>query len=326
MITGRSTSGPAPLPIPAEWQPLIERYRLFLQAAGRPKTTIGTRMAHMSRIARCLGASPEEVTHDLLEVWFAHQRQWGQETRRGYRASTTGFFGWAHAAGHIPIDPSTKLPSVKAGLPTPKPAPDRIWKEALVAADARTTVMLYLACEAGLRRGEVAQVHTDDLREGFSGYQLLVHGKGAKDRLIPISDEIAAMILAGPGGHTPGRGDRGFLFPGADDGHLSARWVGKLCAVAMPGVWTMHKLRHRFATQAYQRTRNLRALQQLLGHASVATTQLYTAVDDDEMRETMLAAANSGPRPWTRWASSAAAVVVAASAATLASHAVSLVP
>ncbi|OHU75775.1 integrase, partial [Mycobacteroides chelonae] len=234
-------------------------------------------MSHMSRIARCLGESPEQVTHDLLEVWFAHQKQWGQETRRGYRASATSFFGWAHAAGHIPFDPSTKLPSVKAGPPTPKPAPDRIWKEALVAADARTTVMLYLACEAGLRRSEVAQVHTDDLREGFSGYQLLVHGKGAKDRLIPVSDEIAAMILAGPGGHSPGHGDCGFLFPGADGGHLSARWVGKLCAAAMPGVWTMHKLRHRFATRAYQRTRNLRALQQLLGHASVATTQIYTA-------------------------------------------------
>ncbi|MFA4084368.1 tyrosine-type recombinase/integrase [Mycobacteroides salmoniphilum] len=280
----------------------------------------------MSRIARSLGVPPEGVTHDLLEVWFAHQRHWGQETRRGYRASATGFFGWAHEAGHLPINPSTKLPSVKAGPPTPKPAPDRIWKESLVAADKRTTVMLYLACEAGLRRGEVAQVHTDDLREGFSGYQLLVHGKGAKDRLIPISDEIAAMILAGPGGHTPGHGAHGFLFPGADGGHLSARWVGKLCAAAMPGVWTMHKLRHRFATRAYQRTRNLRALQQLLGHASVATTQIYTAVDDDEMRETMLAASDSAPRPWTRWASSAAGVVVAASAATLASHAVSLVP
>ncbi|WP_081347806.1 tyrosine-type recombinase/integrase, partial [Mycobacteroides chelonae] len=276
-MTTRSPTGPAPLPIPGAWQPLIERYRLFLQAAGRPKTTIGTRISHMSRIARCLGESPEQVTHDLLEVWFAHQKQWGQETRRGYRASATSFFGWAHAAGHIPFDPSTKLPSVKAGPPTPKPAPDRIWKEALVAADARTTVMLYLACEAGLRRSEVAQVHTDDLREGFSGYQLLVHGKGAKDRLIPVSDEIAAMILAGPGGHSPGHGDCGFLFPGADGGHLSARWVGKLCAAAMPGVWTMHKLRHRFATRAYQRTRNLRALQQLLGHASVATTQIYTA-------------------------------------------------
>lgn len=325
-MTARNASGPAPLPIPVAWQPLINRYRLFLQAAGYPKTTIGTRMSHMSRIARCLGVPPEQVTHDLLEVWFAHQNQWAQETRRGYRTSATKFFGWAHAAGHIPIDPSTKLPPVKPGLPTPNPAPDRIWKEALIAADARTTVMLHLACGAGLRRAEVAQVHSDDLREGFSGYQLLVHGKGAKDRLIPISDEIAAMVLAGPGGHTPGHGDRGFLFPGADGGHLSARWVGKLCAAAMPGVWTMHKLRHRFSTRAYQRTRNLRALQQLLGHASVATTQIYTAVDDDEMRETMLAASDSSPRPWTRWASSAAGVVVAASAATLASHAVSLVP
>ncbi|WP_238589691.1 tyrosine-type recombinase/integrase [Mycobacteroides abscessus] len=325
-MTARATSGPPPLPVPSEWQPLIDRYRLALQAVGYPKTTIGTRMSHMGRIARSMGVPPEAVTDDLLELWFARQTHWAPETRRGYRTSATKFFGWAHAAGHLPIDASAKLPSVKPGVPTPNPAPDRIWKEALLAADPRTTVMLHLACSAGLRRAEVAQVHTEDLREGFSGYQLLVHGKGAKDRLIPISDELAAMILAGPGGHTPGHGNHGFLFPGADGGHLSARWVGKLCAAAMPGVWTMHKLRHRFSTRAYQRTRNLRALQQLLGHASVATTQIYTAVDDDEMRETMLAASDTGPRPWTRWASSAAGVVVAASAATLVNHAVSLVP
>lgn len=54
--------------------------------------------------------------------------------------------------------------------------------------------------------------------------------------------------------------------------------------------WSMHCLRRRFASRAYCSTRNLRAFQKLLGHESVATTERYTAVDDDEIRATMVAA------------------------------------
>ncbi|MEC4838196.1 tyrosine-type recombinase/integrase [Mycobacteroides chelonae] len=92
----------------------------------------------------------------------------------------------------------------------------------------------------------------------------------------------------------PGSSPTGWLFPGNDNGHLSPRWVGTLCAKVMPEVWTMHKLRHRFATRAYRATRNIRAVQRLLGHASVATTQIYTAVDDHEMRAAVVGASGSG--------------------------------
>jgi integrase/recombinase XerC len=57
----------------------------------------------------------------------------------------------------------------------------------------------------------------------------------------------------------------------------------------------MHTLRHRFASRAYRGTRNLRAVQTLLGHASIATTERYTAVDDAEMRAAMVAAVGDGP-------------------------------
>jgi site-specific recombinase XerD len=68
--------------------------------------------------------------------------------------------------------------------------------------------------------------------------------------------------------------------------------VGKLVAAALGPGWSMHKLRHRFATRAYRHGgRNLRAVQALLGHSSVATTERYTAVDDDEIRAAAMAAA-----------------------------------
>jgi integrase len=115
---------------------------------------------------------------------------------------------------------------------------------------------------------------------GPAGAALLVHGKGGKLRVVPVGDDLAAAI-AGVGG---------YLFPGAEDGHLSPRWVGKLMAGALPDHWTAHTLRHRFATRAYRGSRNLRAVQTLLGHSSVATTERYTAVDDDEIRAAMMSA------------------------------------
>lgn len=296
-------SGPAPLPVPAGWDGLIEGYRQHLQAAGRSKATIATRLSHIFRIARVLDISPSRVTGRMLKSWFATQTHWSTETRRGYRNSARSFFGWAHDDGRIGTNPSVELPHVVAAVPVPKPAPDRVWKESLLAADARTSEMLELANGVGMRRAEVAQVHTRDLVESFDGYQLLVHGKGDKCRLVPVTDEVAAMIQRGAAGHTPGASTEGYLFPGNDNGHLSPRWVGRLCAKAMPDIWTMHKLRHRFATRAYRATRNIRAVQRMLGHASVATTQIYTAVDDHEMRAAVEGARGTGPQP--SWQSAA---------------------
>lgn len=275
--------------IPSEWSDIIRGYLVAQSAAGRPRTTVATRRGHLARMARELHAPPAAVTADMLVDWFGSDTNthWATETRRGYRNTIRGFFQWAYRDGRLTADLSEALEKVKASKPSPRPAPDTVWTSALLAADRRVTVMLRLAAEGGLRRGEVARVHTTDLTYSVQGAQLLVHGKGDKLRIIPINDGLAALIDLGAAGHTPGTSPNGWLFPGADDGHLSPRWVGKLCTKVMPGIWTMHKLRHRFAAKVYRGSRNLRALQVLLGHESVATTEIYTPVDDDEIRAAM---------------------------------------
>ena len=288
-----SKYGPAPRPLPPAWEPLIIEYLQSLAAAGRPSTTLGTRRSHLARMAREMQGSLSTVTVKRMKAWFASQTHWERETRRGYRNSAVGFFRWAHAEGYIATDIAAELPPISADMPVPRPAPDRVWNRAKMAADPRVMLMLRLAAEAGLRRAEVAQVHTRDLREGFDGPQLLVHGKGARERIVPITDGLAEAIERGAAGHTPGASATGYLFPGAAGGHLSPRWVGRLCADAMPDIWTMHSLRHRFATNAFRGERNLRAVQVLLGHSSVAITERYTAVDDSETRAAMLAAARA---------------------------------
>lgn len=277
--------------LPSDWEHAIEEWLDWLRAGAVPKTTLRLRRGHVRRAARILDTtSPAIVSTDLLVVAFA-RRDWSPEHRRGMRTSLIKFYEWCIARGITDTNPALALPKVPESRPRPRPATDRIWQQILMQAGPRERLMAQLAGEAGLRRAEVARVHTNDLLEEIDGWTLVVHGKGGKQRTIPVSDALAHEIAKGPGGHTIGRGRSGWLFPGQDDGHLSPDTVGKLISELMPEGWSMHKLRHRFATRAFQGTRNLLAVQEALGHASVATTQRYTAITRDDVRAAVQAAA-----------------------------------
>lgn len=218
-----------------------------------------------------------ELSEGELLAWLGSMA-WSRETRRSVYASLRAFFG--HVGRR---DLAECLPSVPAAEPLPRPTPDRELAAALRAADARTAMILRLAAEAGLRRSEIAQVHADDVGADLLGSSLLVHGKGGKLREVPISEALAAAIRLRAGG--------GWLLPGAVGGHLSARRVGELATDVLPGGWTLHSLRHRFATRAHAATSDLLAVSRLLGHASVATTQRYVATDAARLRRVANAAA-----------------------------------
>ena len=141
--------------------------------------------------------------------------------------------------------------------------------------------MLTLAVRQGLRRGEIAQVHSDDLVEDLTGWTLLVHGKGRKDRLVPLADDVAVQLAGLPAG---------WAFPGPA-GHLSAGHVGVLMARALPDGWTAHSLRHAFATKAWRKSHDLLGLATVLGHSRPETTRRYVAVDVSDLRSVVDAAA-----------------------------------
>lgn len=284
------TTTPAPHPLsyslPAAWESALGGWLTWLVAAGSSAATRRTRRAHIRSTARVLGAEhPSEVTTEHL-LAILGRPQLSLEHRRGLRASLASFYCYCLAAGVVETDPAAGLPVIRTPLGTPKPATDEIWRQILDTADCRTLLMARLAGEAGLRRAEVAQVHTNDLIDHPEGPQLIVHGKGGKQRVVPITTSLAAEIArACPHG--------GFLFPGQVDGHMSADHVGKLVSKVMPPGWSMHKLRHRFATRGYAGTGNLRAVQEALGHASVATTQRYTAVSSSDIRRVSEAAGDN---------------------------------
>lgn len=274
--------------LPQAWIDAVDGWLTWLRVGGKRPATVRLRGDHVRMIARrSKAAQPCDVTLNNLVVICSAQR-WSNEHRKGVRASLISFFNYCVKMQIVAHNPAEQLPKVGPSVPRPRPAPDDVWFDLIEGAPPRERLMALLAGEAGLRRAEVAVVHVDDLIRDMHGWSLIVHGKGGRQRVVPLTESLAAEIRQ--------FGAHGFLFPGQIDGHISPGWVGTVISELMPDGWTMHKLRHRFATRGYAGTRNLRAVQEALGHASVATTQLYTAVSNDEVRSVAAAAAMVMPR------------------------------
>lgn len=263
------------------WKNALDDWTAWLTAAGRRPGTIRLRRSQISRLAREVAPlGPWEVTAEDLVRWLARP-SWDADTRRSHRAAARGLFGWALATGRTDVDPSAALPSVPARQGRPRPAAEDVIHAALQRADARDSLMIRLGAHAGLRSCEIATSHSSRVRRDLDGWVLTVIGKGGKLRDVPLTDSLALEIRSRPG----------WTFPGRQDGHLSPAYVSRRLSWALGEGVTGHQLRHRFGSAAYAHERDLRAVQVLLGHASVATTQLYTAVPDGALRRAVLAAA-----------------------------------
>lgn len=269
------------LTTPASWARDLELWRAWMHASGRPLSTVKIRTYHLRRFALFCGVDPFEATHDQMVEHLAGNG-WAPATQRSVRASLRSFYGWAHAMGRARSNPAALLPSVATPVGHPRPADDESVLVGLASGEQRTRMMVALGSTVGLRASEIAAVHSDHVLRSTGGWSLTVLGKGRRTRTVPISSDLARTLrLAG-----------GYLFPGKIDGHLSGAYVSKLVSAALPQGVTAHMLRHRFASRAYRNSgHNIRAVQMLLGHSSVATTQVYTAVDDDELRRAALSAA-----------------------------------
>lgn len=258
------------------WVGEVEAFLEHQKAGGKPPTTCRARMEHLHHLARRVDApSPWEVTGADL-IAYTGRQEWAKETRRSRRASFLAFWRWGVATGRVARVEAEALPVVRATPPRPRPAPDAVYREALLRAPARETLMLRLAAEVGMRRAEVAQVHTRDLLDDLVGWSLVVHGKGDRERVVPLPGSLARSIQDAP---------TGYLFPGDwGPGHLSPAYVGKRIRDLMPEGWTMHTLRHRFGTRAYALRSDLLLVQEMLGHASPSTTRRYVELDRRRMR------------------------------------------
>lgn len=257
------------------WQDAIEEWMVFLRATSKPETTIGLRNYQMRRFARDHKDTPPWlVTLDHMLVWLA-SFNWQPETRRSYRATLRSFYHFGHVTGRIDHDPSALLPPITPPITESRPAPEEYFRAAIKQATPRVRLMVELAGFVGMRRGEVAIAHRDDVQPDLEAWSMLVHGKGRRERMVPLLPGLAMTLRSMPAG---------YLFPGQIDGHLSPHYVGKLISATLPPGWAAHSLRHRFSNKFFEAERDLRALQEALGHASISTTQRYTRAPSGAIR------------------------------------------
>ncbi|MDF9876163.1 tyrosine-type recombinase/integrase [Cellulosimicrobium cellulans] len=282
------SSGPLPAWTPSSWERALSGWERECRARGLSRNTIASHGAYVRRLARAYPhLGPFDVSgYDLVD-WLSSHDGWANETRRMARAALRSFYRWAHEAGHAVDDPSARLPKVAATAPMPRPASETAVQFAVMTATRRERLMVRLAAELGMRRGEVAAVHSRDLVEQDGGWSLVVHGKGARTRILPLPAELVAELHSLP---------PGFAFPSRTGGHLTPRYVGKVVARLLPAGVTMHALRHRFATRLYERERDVFVVQQALGHARPETTRRYVEVADDRLRAAVVGLARATTR------------------------------
>jgi integrase/recombinase XerD len=215
-------------------------------------------------------------------------------------AALRRFYGFLHDEGLRGDDPSPALPRPVLQRPLPKIL-DTDEVEAMFAAvedraasgrllALRDLALLELLYGSGLRATELVSLPRRAVRPGQPF--LMVKGKGDKERLAPISTRAAAAVAAWVAAEP---GDGAWLFPGGTiscaRGHLSrvrlyqiVRAMAGLAGIAPERV-SPHVLRHAFATHLLAGGADLRVLQSLLGHADIATTQIYTHVDSGRLIE-----------------------------------------
>lgn len=237
---------------------------------------------------------------DLREFTY-HLRDQGlapTSIRRTLSAVRT-YFGFLLAEGLIDGDPSEQLEPPKTWRRLPDVLTRDEVERLLEAPDAghrlywRDRAMLELAYASGVRVSELTglKVRDVDLEDGFA----TVYGKGSKERLVPVGGAairaITTYLRELRGRLEGGRGKgEGVLFLNARGGPLTRMGVWKILRkhVERAGITrkvTPHTLRHTFATHLLEGGADLAAVQEMLGHADISTTQIYTHVDRDYLRD-----------------------------------------
>jgi integrase/recombinase XerC len=155
---------------------------------------------------------------------------------------------------------------------------------------ARDAAVLALLYGSGLRIAEALSLKRQDAPSSGKISTITVNGKGGKQRMVPVLPMVARLIADYVALCPYDLPDVGPLFVGAKGGPLSPRIIQLAMArlrgaLGLPETATPHALRHSFATHLLARGGDLRTIQELLGHASLSTTQIYTAVDTDRLLE-----------------------------------------
>ena len=263
-------------------------------------------LADLAGFLAARGVPLERADADLLHAYLATltKRRLAPRTLARRLSALRQFFRFLVSDGARPDDPTTGLDPPRLGRPLPKILGEADVERLIAAAASwpaeegvRLRVLLELLYGAGLRVSELVGLPlaaaTRDPRF------LLVRGKGGKERIVPLSPparEALVRYLACRDRFLPPKGQRDgktarWLFPSRGaEGHLTRQRCGQLlkelalAAGLDPAHLSPHVLRHAFASHLLDHGADLRSVQQMLGHADIATTQIYTHVQSERLR------------------------------------------
>jgi integrase/recombinase XerC len=300
-----------PASLPAGLDAALEAFRHHIEAErGLSRHTVRAYLGDVAALlehAAAAGATgPADLGIGILRAWLAEQHGRGQARASLARraAAARAFTAFAHARGLMPADPGPLL-----GMPRiPRRLPEVLRQDqvaAVLAAGAtgapvgsgqdaalalRDTAIVELLYATGIRVGELCGLDVGDLDEGRRTVRVL--GKGNRERTVPAGvpavRAVAAWARSGrPVLVTPGSGHA--LFLGARGRRLdprAARRVVHACLAAVPGTPDSgpHGLRHAAATHLLEGGADLRSVQEILGHASLTSTQIYTHVSIERLQ------------------------------------------
>lgn len=276
-------------------QAAVDNYLTWLALKGHKHTTIRDRRWLLGRLARDLGPVPLlEATHTDLSAWRAGLAV-SDSVIGNYVTNAHDFYRWTAQHGLTVADPTEGVPVPRRKRSIPRPIGEENLYYALATAPPRVRPWLVLAGWAGLRAVEIALLQRHNVLDTHTPPVIVVAEdatKGSRPRTVEMCAfvlyelRMAGMPRAGymfrrldgrPGPNTPGR-------------------ISQLCNRHLRECGmqeTAHQLRHRFATRIYQSTKDIRMLQELLGHASPQTSAIYAQF----FREDAAAAVESLPVP-----------------------------
>lgn len=288
--------------------PLVGRYVDHLAAErGLAVNTVQAYRRDLALYASYLAevgiGHPTEVAGEDLEAFLVWLRRRRSTSGRPYAESSIarivvsvrGFHRFLAREGHTTSDAAAELGTPRTQRPLPKALSVDVIEQLLAsptgdgALSLRDRAMLELLYGAGLRISELTDLDVDDIDEVER--LLTVRGKGDKERLVPFGDlaanELEAWLVRGRPALRP-RTPAAFL--NSRGGRLTRQGAWKVMkghaeAAGLTDGISPHTLRHSFATHLLDGGADVRAVQELLGHASVTTTQIYTMVSRSALRE-----------------------------------------
>lgn len=251
---------------------MLNLFRDHLTARRRSPETIRIRMVYLRQLEQ-VHPNLLTVTPEQLEAFIHAHSQWKPETVNAAVTSIRVFYQWAHRHGHIDRLPTDLLELAYVPRRVKVLADDDKVRGALTTAELHEQAMIRLGREAGLRRTEIASLHTSHR----DGSWLNVTGKGGRLRRLHVSGDLLATLLA----LEQAQGD-GFYFPGVTIPHVRPEKVYNT-VLRLTGTST-HALRRRAGTSVYRNTGgDIRLTQEFLGHSSPSITAVYIDINDHDL-------------------------------------------